>query len=342
MIKGANGTGKSAIYDILQLALWATNNKFDTYSAGFINHNKEKGYTIIEIAIDNITYRIKREFCKKKDTFKITNKTSVLSKYNEEGDLVILKKDSACNTEVKALFGDINTFLSTSMITQNIDNDILSLNYKDTLETIDKSHNIQFIYHLYNLFKTSINKYRDFRKVVLSKKEVYEKLLFNGVNSEVNDEVISQLTDELSTLHAEETALRLAFNSIPIDIHDPSHASIIATDYTRIMEEIKAKYTIVSTEVLEEYKEKLHHYKYLNTIRYRNGDGDDRDTLYSQQLEDNFNKLPCVNKPCDISYLANEKRDLEEYIDIDVMDTLDTEDLVVSREALVIAKKSIG
>jgi hypothetical protein len=108
------------------------------------------------------------------------------------------------------------------------------------------------------------------------------------------------------------------------------------------MEEIKAKYTIVSTEVLEEYKEKLHHYKYLNTIRYRNGDGDDRDTLYSQQLEDNFNKLPCVNKPCDISYLANEKRDLEEYIDIDVMDTLDTEDLVVSREALVIAKNLLG
>ena len=344
MIKGANGTGKSAIYDILQLALWATNNKFDTYSAGFINHNKEKGYTIIEVAIDNITYRIKREFCKKKDTFKITNKTSVLSKYNEAGDLVILKKDSACNTEVKALFGDINTFLSTSMITQNVDNDILALNYKDTLETIDKSHNIQFIYHLYNLFKTAINKYRDFRKVVLSKKEVYEKLLFNGTNSEVNDNVILQLTDELSTLHAEETTLRQAFNSIPIDMNDPSHASIIATDYTSSMEEIKAKYTIVSTEVLEEYREKLHHYKYLHTIRfgsrYRNGDGDDCDTLYSQQLEDDFNKLPCVNKPCDISYLANEKRDLEEYIDIDI--DVHTEDLVVSREALVVAKNLLG
>lgn len=344
MIKGANGTGKSAIYDILQLALWATNNKFDTYSAGFINHNKEKGYTIIEVSIDDTTYRIKREFCKKKDTFKITNKSSVLYKYNDVGDLVILKKDSACNTEVKALFGDINTFLSTSMITQNVDNDILALNYKDTLETIDKSHNIQFIHHLYNLFKTAINKYKDFRKVVMSKKEVYEKLLFNGANSEVNDNVLSQLTNELSTLHAEETAIRQSFNSISIDIHDPSHASIVATDYTSSMEEIKTRYTIVSSEVLEEYKEKLHHYKYLNTIRfgsrYRNGDGDDCDTLYSQQLEDDFNKLPCVNKPCDVSYLANEKRGLEEYIDIDI--DVHTEDLVVSREALVVAKNLLG
>jgi DNA repair exonuclease SbcCD ATPase subunit len=141
MIKGANGTGKSAIYDILQLALWATNSKFDTYSAGFINHNKEKGYTIIDIKIDGDTYRIKRDFCKKKGTFKITNKSSVLYKHDDAtGDLVILKKDSACNTEVKALFGDIQTFLSTSMITQNVDNDILALNYKDTLETVSYTH----------------------------------------------------------------------------------------------------------------------------------------------------------------------------------------------------------
>jgi DNA repair exonuclease SbcCD ATPase subunit len=325
MIKGANGTGKSAIYDILQLALWATNSKFDTYSAGFINHNKEKGYTIIDIVIDDKTYRIKREFCKKKGTFKIATKSSVLYHYNESGDLVILKKDSACNTEVKALFGDINTFLSTSMITQNVDNDILALNYKDTLETIDKSHNIQFIYHLYNLFKMAINKYKDFRKVVLSKKEVYEKLLFsNGSNGSsgseanvVNDEVISHLTEELSSLHDEERRLRDAFHAIPIDIHNPSNASIIATDYTSLMKEIESEHSIVSPEVLEEYREKLNHYKYLTTIRFGSRHKNDCDTLYSQQLEDDFKKLPCVNKPCDISYLANEKKGLEQYVEDD-------------------------
>ena len=334
MIKGANGTGKSAIYDILQLALWATNSKFDTYSAGIINHNKEKGYTIIDIAIDGITYRIKREFCKKKGTFKITNKSSVLYKHDAAGDLIILKKDSACNTEVKALFGDINTFLSTSMITQNVDNDILALNYKDTLETIDKSHNIQFIYHLYNLFKMAINKYKDFRKVVLCKKEVYEKLLFSSV-SEANDEALSQLNEELSLLHAEERELRTAFNAIPIDIHNPLNASIIATDYTSLMNDMDADAdAIVSPEVLEEYRERLIHYKYLHSIRFgsRYRNGDDCDTLYSQQLEDDFNKQPCINKPCDISYLATEKRGLGKYGEDREADVEDREADVEDRE----------
>jgi DNA repair exonuclease SbcCD nuclease subunit/DNA repair exonuclease SbcCD ATPase subunit len=323
MIKGANGTGKSAIYDILQLALWATNSKFDTYSAGFINHNKEKGYTIIDIKIDDATYRIKRDFCKKKGTFKIANKSSVLYKFNNDtGDLVILKKDSACNTEVKALFGDIQTFLSTSMITQNVDNDILALNYKDTLETIDKSHNIQFLYHLYNLFKTAINKYRDFRKVIQSKKEVYEKLLFHGTNDsssgcDVNDEIISQLNEELSSLNTELRDLRIAFNAIPIDIQNSRNLSIIDVDYTSLIHEIETTYPIVSPEVYEKHKETLQHYKYLHSIR----DNDDvrgakaNASLYSKQLEDDFNILPCVNKPCDISYITSEKRGLCEYMD---------------------------
>ena len=341
MIKGANGTGKSAIYDILQLALWATNNKFDTYSAGFINHNKDKGHTIIDVAIDNVTYRIKRDFCKKKDTFKITNKSSILYKYNDEGNLVILKKDSACNTEVKALFGDISTFLSTSMITQNVDNDILALNHKETLETIDKSHNIQFIYHLYNLFKTAINKYKDFRKVVLSKKEVYEKLLFNGVNNEVNDEVISQLTEELSVIQAEAIALRKAFDAVPADIRDPTHiSSIMNTDFTVPMKEIEANHAIISPDVYEEYNEKLRHYKYIHSIRDGDSDSIRVASLYSMQLEDEFKESPCINKPCDLSCLTSEKRELREYMEEAIDDTCD--DTENYHEALAIAKNLLS
>ena len=333
MIKGSNGTGKSAIYDILQLAIWATNNKFDTYSAGIINHNKDKGYTIVDIEIDNITYRIKRDFCKKKNTFKITNKSSVLSKFTDETALVILKKDTACNAEVKSLFGDIDTFLSTSMITQNVDNDILALNYKDTLATIDKSHNIQYIYHLYNLFKTAINKYKDFKKIIQSKKEVYEKLLFSGKNNDVNDDAISKLTNELKAAEVEKTELLNTFNAINIDLNDPSNDSIIDTDYKSLINAIEANYTelIVPDEIYINYKDKLNHYKYtLNVI----GDGSSNDTnnlknlrklakSYYQQLEDDFNKLPSMNKPCDISYLKSEEKSLGDYININNCDNCD-------------------
>ena len=319
MIKGSNGTGKSAIYDILQLAIWATNNKFDTYSSGFINHNKDKGYTIVDIEIDNITYRIKRDFCKKKNTFKITNKTSVLSMFTNISDLVILKKDSACNSEVKTLFGDINTFLSTSMITQNVDNDILALNYKDTLETIDKSHNIQFIYHLYNLFKTAINKYKDFRKVIQSKKEVYEKLLFNCKNDDINDLVISRLEEELSILNNEKRILMKTYDSINIDINNPLHLCIVDTDYKSLIDDIITNNSniIVPNDIYINYKEELNYYKYsINDIH----NIQKLVRLYTRELEEEFNKLPCINKPCDISYLCGEEKELSNYINIDNKD----------------------
>jgi DNA repair exonuclease SbcCD ATPase subunit/DNA repair exonuclease SbcCD nuclease subunit len=323
MIKGSNGTGKSAIYDILQLAIWATNNKFDTYSAGIINHNKDKGYTIVDIEIDNIIYRIKRDFCKKKNTFKITNKSSVLSKFTDETALVILKKDAACNAEVKSLFGDIDTFLSTSMITQNVDNDILSLNYKDTLATIDKSHNIQYIYHLYNLFKTAINKYKDFKKIIQSKKEVYEKLLFSGKNNNVNDDSIYQLTNELKAAELERTEMLNTFNTINIDINDSSIISIIDTDYASLIDAIVANYAelIVPNETYIIYKDKLNNYKY--TLNIQANDTNNLKNLrklaksYYQQLEDDFNKLPNINKPCDISYLSSEEKSLCNYINYD-------------------------
>jgi DNA repair exonuclease SbcCD nuclease subunit len=333
MIKGSNGTGKSAIYDILLLAIWATNNKFDTYSAGFINHNKDKGYTIVDIEIDNITYRIKRDFCKKKNSFKITNKSSVLSQFNTPTKIVTLKKDAACNAEVKSLFGDINTFLSTSMITQSIDNDILQLNYKDTLATIDKSHNIQFIYHLYNLFKTAINKYKDFRKVIQSKKEVYEKLLFNGKNCIVNDDIISQFNEDLSVLKNERRDLLKTFNTINIDIDNPSYLTIINTDYAVLINDIKVNHvnSIVSKEVYLNLKDKLNYYKY--TV---NDDIDFKKIakMYSQQLEDEFNKLPSINKPCDISFLHNEKKSLGDYVD-------NTNDFKINKDQLTELKEEL-
>jgi DNA repair exonuclease SbcCD ATPase subunit/DNA repair exonuclease SbcCD nuclease subunit len=311
MIKGANGTGKSAIYDILLLAIWATNNKFDTYSSGFINHNKDKGYTIIDIEIDNIIYRIKRDFCRKKDTLKINNKTSVLYKYVNPSELIILKKDTACNIEVKSIFGDINTFLSTSMITQNVDNDILVLNYKDTLATIDKAHNIQYIYHLYNLFKTSINKYKDFRKIITGKKEVYEKLLFNDKNSNINDDVVLQLIEELSILNNDKNEMLKTYNSINIDINNPLYLSIIDTDYFNLINNIDIK-LIVSRENYLNYKEKLNHYKY--SANYELSDMYSLSKSYSKQLEDDFNKLPIMNKPCDDTVLIKEEYELYEHI----------------------------
>ena len=347
MIKGSNGTGKSAIYDILQLAIWATNNKFDTYSAGFINHNKDAGYTIIDIEIEDITYRIKRSFNKKKGTFKINNKSSVLYKYNDLQKLDILKKDTACNAEVKSLFGDINTFLSTSMITQNIDNDILSLNYKDTLATIDKAHNIQFIYHLYNLFKMAITKYKAFGNVIQSKKEVYEKLLFNGVKEDVEEDALAQLREELENLHIDRDMQLKAYDSISADINNPANLVIADTDYTSLIGDILAN--VATDEEYAKYKEQLGHYNYLYSVNLK--ELKKLSKLYSQQLEDDFNKLPSasLNKPCEASYLRDEEIALRDYIDIEDSEAAskaasecDTDLLTKQKDNLKISKDTLN
>ncbi|NBO54825.1 MAG: hypothetical protein EBU84_09570, partial [Actinobacteria bacterium] len=146
-ILGKNGTGKSAIYDILLLAIWGENTKKNSLSSGVVNHNKSKGYTIVDIELDNKeTYRIFRNYSKKNIGNKLLISCSVIYRYlnrDKGNDMEIIKKDTACNNEINRLFGDIENFLSTSMITQRIDCDILKMDFKAILELIDKSFNIE-------------------------------------------------------------------------------------------------------------------------------------------------------------------------------------------------------
>ena len=71
LVKGKNGTGKSAIYDILLLAIWGENTKQNSLSGGIINYNKKSGYTIIDIELNCKLYRIQRDFIRKTNTNKI-------------------------------------------------------------------------------------------------------------------------------------------------------------------------------------------------------------------------------------------------------------------------------
>ena len=110
MVKGKNGTGKSAIYDILLLAIWGENTKKNSLSSGVVNHNKNKGYTIIDIELNSKeTYRIVRNYSKKNIGNKLQVSASVLYKYLNicnETSIEIIKKDSACNNEIQRLFQD--------------------------------------------------------------------------------------------------------------------------------------------------------------------------------------------------------------------------------------------
>ena len=95
MVKGQNGTGKSAIYDILLLAIWGENTKKNSLTSGVVNHNKSKGYTIIDVEILDVnghkgtkeTYRIVRNYSRKNIGNKLQISNTVIYKYLNDEDI---------------------------------------------------------------------------------------------------------------------------------------------------------------------------------------------------------------------------------------------------------------
>jgi len=312
MVKGKNGTGKSAIYDILLLSLWGENTKSSSFSGGIINHNKNNAYTIIDIELDGILYRIKRDYTKREDKTKVHLKYSYLYKFQNDKDLELLKKNNDCNTEIKKLFGTIDDFLNSSMITQNNDNDILKLDAKKTLEIIDKSYNVDYIYNLYNLFKTAINKYRDFKRIVESKKEVYEKLVSNNKIDEITDNEIIKLNDTLKLKLEENEELIKKYNEYDnIDIKNPKTLIILETDYLSLIKSLDLN-KLLCDDDYNKYKERYNELKYILK--------DEKDLLklkncYTEDIKNKINGI--IVKPCDLSILEREEKQLKNYLEQD-------------------------
>ena len=324
LIKGKNGTGKSAIYDILTLAIWGeitTLKKNTSLSSGIINYKKTLAYTIVDIEIDNILYRIERDYAVKKDLTKINYNHRNIYKFINEKDLELIKKDSACDILVKQLFGTIDNFLSSSMITQNIDYDILTMDFKDCIDIIDKSCNIEYINNLYNLFKTTINKYRDFRRIVESKKQVYEKLISTNKIEEINDEEIINNKNKLDLLLKEKSELQELFESndyIKIDIKNPKTLLILDIDYIKLIDDLKNNINndtkqITTNEEYLSYKEQYNELKYLLK---------DETTISLNEFKKLYNPLMKLNdkkiiKPCELSLIKKEEELLKQYFNDD-------------------------
>ena len=317
LVKGENGHGKSAIYDILLLAIWGKNIKTKSLSGGFINHKKNKGYTNVDIQIDNTVYRISRSFERKKLTDTLNNYDSVLYKFVDDNVLEVYKEDTSCNNEVIKLVGDYNNFLFSSMITQNIYNDILKVDNDVLLKLIDKYSNVEYIYNLNNLFKVASNKYKDFKRTIENKKQVYEKLLSTNKIDDINDDDLLKTNEKLSSLIKEKDDLLIKFNSIPFDIKNPKILLLLDTDYQQLINDLK--YRIISDDEYHIIFDKYNELKYLlkdinddELIKLKN--------LYTDDLELKLKNTIIINKPCDISLLINEESFLKSYL-IDYKET---------------------
>jgi DNA repair exonuclease SbcCD ATPase subunit/DNA repair exonuclease SbcCD nuclease subunit len=301
LVAGNNGTGKSAIYDILTLAIWGqiTKEKQSSLTGGIIHNNQDSASTIIDISIGNTIYRITRAF--NRSGTNLHKSHCYLYKHLDNNHMILEKKDNACNIEIEKIFGKLEDFLSSSMITQNIDFDILKLDYKDTLAVIDKTFDIQYIYNLYDLFKNSLHKYKDLKKVIDNKQEVYERLIATSIS--IDDTELDAQEKELQYLKIQKESLENENNCIALDINDPENQTILETDYANI-----------ELPKLQTEDEFIQAYNIFNEqkIILKGLSIDDIHQLKEQHGSENL-CLSEIQKPCEYNLIQSEENALKSY-----------------------------
>jgi DNA repair exonuclease SbcCD ATPase subunit/DNA repair exonuclease SbcCD nuclease subunit len=317
LISGNNGTGKSAIYDILVLAIWGdiTFEKQNTLSRGIVHSKCDKGYTIIDIELDRVVYRIYKTFNTVSNKNLIHKKHNTLYKYLSNNTITQLYVDNACTQEIIRLFGTLTEFLTSSMITQNLDANILDMDYSKCIALIDKVSNIEYINNFYLLFKTSINKYKDFKKIVESKKQVYENYTKNISNVAYDDINVDSAKTELNELERQKRILVDENNSLTV----PLDESILSVDYNSAIADL-GTIQIKDDEQKESMKETCNQIKKI--LRHIPADKQEQlkqsftKELKSKYLE--YKGAGCVNefrKPCEYSFIESEENILTKYND---------------------------
>lgn len=310
LMAGNNGTGKSAIYDILVLAIWGnvtTHKRDTTLSGSIINYKHKSASSTVELQIGNTVYKIHRTYNVKNELQ--CNKNHIkLYEFKDSFDLIA--KDNACNERISSLFGTLDEFLASSMVTQNVDADILKMNHKDCLALIDNIFNIDYLHNKFELFKTAMKRYKDFKKIIESKKDVYDKLIIS--TNEINP-------SELDDLLAEKDLLEAESNSIAVDIND---ANILSADFNyREETHIKSKddYTVAS----DKYNELKVYLKDLSKIEIQD---------LARQYDHSIEMPNKCDKPCDYNLIKQEENDLLQYTDISLHNgTLPTLDILESQ-----------
>jgi len=307
MITGKNGTGKSAIYDVLTLAIWGEMTKSKQHreiAYGIINYKFNNASTIIDIECNNQLYRIARIFAKqnKDEKFNLNNATTSLYKHVEPNKIELVKSDNAARIEIHKLFSTPDDFLTSSMMTQNMDFDILRMDHKDIISLIDKQFDIQYIYSLYELFKSAKKKYQDFNKIIESKMEVYDKMA--STSSASID--MSTLEQELVQLETRRKELYNEFNAILVDINDKKTNAMIHNDYDQLISNLPSSSISTNEEyanacsTLTELKIALKGVPYNKIEQLK--------AQYTETLDINP-----VSKPCEYSFIEYEENMLRQY-----------------------------
>ena len=160
LISGKNGVGKSSFNEIVCIALFgqAIPSRTNISKSGdiiCIKKPKDKtANTTLIFTINHSLYKLHREFRYQADGIKLHKLSVKLFKKHHLNDEFITFKSGACVEQwITSHIGKLETFLLSSMISQNFDEDFFSKKSQDQFEILDKSLNINVLNNIIQLYK---------------------------------------------------------------------------------------------------------------------------------------------------------------------------------------------
>ncbi len=221
LISALNGYGKSSFLEIICLAIFGQPipSRFNKASSGSIickqKPEKEKACSNIIIEINNIYYSIYRIFkYNKLDKNKITIDSIEISTLSNNfiTKTHLYSGSVAVNNWIKLNIGDINSFLLSCMVTQNQDQDFLSMKSDDQIQLLDKCLKFDSINCLTNLFKIACNSYKyildhfdtSYTELIKNKKNIDANTIIN-IDKILNDKesLLSIISNEFDNIKEE-------------------------------------------------------------------------------------------------------------------------------------------
>jgi DNA repair exonuclease SbcCD ATPase subunit len=155
-----------------------------------------------------------------------------------------------------------------------------------------------------------MKKYKDLHKIVISKKEVYERLMASCESNNVNDSELSQYNDDLELLIKEKEQLTNENNSIAIDANNKENQIIMQTNYDNLI----AKLGKIEIENELEYQQAK---ELLNELKVLFKNINDKELLkLKQSYKTSIKLLEEKIKPCEYEIIESEERALCQYKEI--------------------------
>lgn len=218
VLNARNGEGKSNFLEIICIALFGNGfpSRYNTnYSANIICDKKPpKVYasTTIYFALNKDKYMLERSLINN------INKKSIkfdIVKLSQEtnGKYTVIKQNTvAVNDWIGENIGVIDSYLMSSMLSQNADKDFFSMNVKTQKELLDRVLSLNHITSLQSLLNESVKYYRDVVEMV----DTY----IDGVKSQVQEvdpkhaENLVLLRENLEAIALDVDQLRESWNMI--------------------------------------------------------------------------------------------------------------------------------